>query len=177
MPKELRENIPLVVSSWSCWFPVFICQSWVLLWHWTFFYQSLSGWHPLKRFETSSQLHKLVSLFHVCSVWNHSLNWKRLRQKPVEDAADSPAFIQCDSSDWTSMTTSFPSPHPSSLFPSTLLLILRMGWWSIWGRLESVQDWEKMVICFTGQLIPHLTEWDWRNIEKERRRWDETWCH
>lgn len=87
MPKELGENIRVVVSSWFC----FVRAG--------FYYDTgpflhfFSWWHPLKKFKTSSQLHKLISLFHVCSAWNHSLNWKRLRRKPVKDAADGPAFI------------------------------------------------------------------------------------
>lgn len=168
MPKELKEKIRLVVSSWFCFVRAgFYYATGPFL-------QFFTWWHPLKKFKPSSQLHKLF----ISCVFS-------LKPQPQLETAETETsegcsrrscfHSQCDSSDWTSMTTSFPSPHPS--FSPRSSSSWEWGDEAIRGRLESVQDREKMVICFTGQLIPHLTEWDWRNIEKERRRWDEAWCH
>lgn len=68
-------------------------------------------------------------------VWNHSLNWKQLRLKPVKDAADVPAFIHRPWQLWLDIHDHLFSIS-SSLFLSTLLLILRMRWWG-----PSEEDW------------------------------------
>lgn len=89
----------------------------------------------------------------------NSSDWNQWRMQPTFLLS----FTVRDSSDWTSMTTSSPSPHPS--FSPRSSSSWEWGDGAIRGRLDSV-------IRFTGQLIPHRTGWDCRNYGKERHRWD-----
>lgn len=94
------------------------------LWHWTF--SPPSGRQSFRGLKTALGFIN-SSLYFMCSVWNHSLNWEH-------------------SSDWNQWRMQFllsltvwqfwMDIHDhlfsisSSLFLSTLLLILRMRWWS-----------------------------------------------
>lgn len=126
------------------------------LWHWTF--SPPSRQHSFRGLKTALSFIN-SSLYFMCSVWKTTAWTGNTAQ------TETCFHSQCDSSEWTSMTTSSPSPHPS--FSPRSSSSWEWGDEAIRGRLESVQDWEKMVICFTGQLIPHLTEWDGRNMEAE----------
>lgn len=119
MPKELRENIRQVVSSWFC----FVRAG--FSWHWTFFPLLMVA--PFKEVSAFSFINS--SLYFMCvqpettaSTGNGS-DRNQWRMQPTVLLSFTVWQLWLDFHDHLFSIS-------SSLFLSTLLLILRMRWWS-----------------------------------------------